>query len=114
MADAEYWYSGSNSAADDDITVTSGTYQGITRSTEPMWRAIPIAPPATQEQYNALWNRAAQTITFSGLGIQTDPTIAANQMYWASSTPGQFIKFSPPEPAYDPFTDPLMRLPEGM
>ena len=92
MADAEYWY--------------SCTYQGIPRSTEPRWRVIPAPSPATQEQFDASWYQAAQTITF--------PTIAANQMYWLSPNPGQSIKFSPPEPVYDPFTDPLMRLPEGM
>ena len=115
MADAEYWYSTMRYGVPEwDNGATSGTYQGITRSTEPMWRSIPMAPPATQEQYNALWNQAAQTVTFSGLGVHTDSTIAANQMYWISAGPGQSIKFSPPEPVYDPYQDPLMRLPEGM
>ena len=90
-----------------DNGATTGTWQGITRSTEPMWRVIPAPPPATQEQYHALWNRVAQTVTFSG-------TSMSNQGYRISSEPGGYVKWGLIDPVYDPFNDPLMRLPEGM
>lgn len=61
---AEWWYSPpADIPASDAYT---GTYMGITRTTEPMWRSTRVTPTSNYG-FNVVWFDEANKVVFSGL-----------------------------------------------